>query len=144
MLINNQQIKKIPEVLIYKHSSSYDYSMLNIKTGKLIGRMSVVPRKDLYIDMLNIRKSERKKGYGYMFLDFAQNVSKSLGLGGRLRVLASLLGNDVKQPPHKFYRKYGFTSDDIKSLSVIDSAIEEKKNLLSDFTPIYMYYPSKK
>lgn len=129
--------KSIPKILIFNYPNSNEYRMVNITEKKLIGKMSVEERLDLFISDLDIVKSEQHKGYGSLFIEFAKKLSMKKGLGGRLRVLAGpKLGFE---PPHIFYRKLGFTTTDKKMLEKIDDCIKNNKRLkLEDTKVLYM------
>jgi len=117
------------------------FRMFRKAKNTVIGDMYVNYRNDLYIADLEIVKSERRKGYGKLFLDFAKNLSKKHGLNGRLRVLAGIKISDTSNPSHIFYRKYGFTTDNKQVLNAIDRGIKTGSQL--DYMlvpPVYMYY----
>ena len=118
--------------------------MLDFKQNKYIGEMTVGKRKDLLIESLEINPSERRKGYGTKFLNFARNLSKNMGLGGNMRLLAGATESGGEIPPHVFYRKYGFTTDNKTILNRIDNSIKtgEKLDIVSA-PPVYMYYKNK-
>ena len=134
---------KIPNTLFYNPAKSNTYKMIDLKKGSLIGEMSAVKRKDLYLQSLYINPEYRRQGYGNKFLDFAVNLSEKFGLEGNLRLLAGLTNKDLKNPPHIFYRKYGFTSRDKKILKYIDKCIKKERQASPLTDPIYMYYQKK-
>ena len=133
----------IPNVLYYNPIKTGTYKMIDLKKGALIGEMSAAKRKELFLQSLNIKPEYRRQGYGNKFLDFAVNLSENLGLGGKLRLLASLTNKDIKNPPHIFYRKYGFSSKDKKALAYIDECIKNNRQASPLTEPIYMYYQKK-
>ena len=58
-----------------------------------------------------------------------------------MRVMAAALMEGDFIPPHIFYRKYGFTTDNKEILNKIDNCIKEKKQLTIKDAPItYMTY----
>lgn len=132
---------KIPNILFYNPPNTNSFRMIDRKKSAYIGEMSVLKRKVLFLESFHIFPDYRKQGYGKKFLDFAVNLSKKLGLNGNLRVLAAVIAKDSDNPPHIFYRKYGFTSDNKKILKQIDEAIKNKQQLHPFNTPpLYMYY----
>lgn len=136
-----KRLNRIQGIIFYNPPKTNTYRMFDLRKSACIGEMSVVKRQDLYIENLNIEPNFRRKGFGRMFLDFAVNLSKKMGLNGDLRVMAGLTVNDLKNPPHIFYRKYGFTSDDEKVLKKLDKCIEEHKQPSPyDFPLTMMYY----
>ena len=140
MHINLTKPRQIPDVLFYSPAKDC-YRMLDIKRNAYIGEMTVEKRRELYIDSLNIKSSERRKGYGTKFLNFAKNLSKRMGLGGDMRLMAGPTTDGGGVPPHVFYRKYGFTSDDKEILNRVDNAIKTGEKLDIENAPIiYMYY----
>ena len=133
---------KIPKVLIYNYPNSGDYRMINIAEKKIVGKMSVDEKLDLFISDLEIVKSEQGKGYGKMFIEFARKLSELKGLGGRLRALVGAKISSENNPPHIFYRKMGFTTNDEGMLKKIDNCIKNNVPLkLQDTKIVYMYYP---
>ena len=118
---------------------SLDPSIFN-QTKGIIGEFTVEKRNEMFINNLFVTSSNRRNNLGTQILNFIKILSKQNGLGGKMRVLASLLGNETKNPPHIFYRKYGFTSDDKKALTEIDKHIKNKHQLPSSFKPMFMYY----
>lgn len=134
---------KIPDVLIYNPRGTNLYSMVNTKENKVIGRMIAYPtiNHDLYISELTILRNKRE-GFGTKFLDFAKLLRDELGCEGKVVLDASTTPYDPHNPPHIFYRKNGFTSDDKKMLKKIDKYIKKGKQLDYKTTPaIRMYYP---
>ncbi len=134
--------RKIPQNLIYNPKGTDLYKLINLKNGSVIGQMVAYPsiNKDVYIASLAIYR-ERRQGFGKMFLDFAKNMSKKCGFEGRMSVYASTLALDPHNPPHIFYRKYGFVSEDKEMLNKIDKCIKNRKQLDYRATPsTLMYY----
>ena len=75
-------------------------------------------------------------------MDFAKSLYGELGCEGKVVLDASTTPYDPHNPPHIFYRKNGFTSDDKKMLKKIDKHIKKGKQLDYKTTPaIRMYYP---
>ena len=157
MLINNSYrfLKEPPELLIYgfkqnQHNSGY--KMVHTKTGNCVGEMIVhnqqfhyfrfeTPGVDsLSIDYLKIFK--RNQGFGTKFLNFAQSLSKKNGCNGNMHLISSDC-YDKETPPHIFYRKYGFDSNDKKKLNEIDKAIINGKKTQFNFDYICMFFPTK-
>ena len=132
---------KIPNILFYNPANTNIYKMIDRNKGSVIGEMHFSVRNDLYINSLDIDKNFRRQGFGKRFLNFARNLSKSLGLEGKLRVLAGANIKDLQNPSFIFYRKYGFTSDNKETLKIIDEAIKNNTQIKDLNTPpIYMYY----
>lgn len=134
---------KLPEVLIYNPCGTNLYQMVNTKEKKLVGRMIAHPNinRQLEIDELTIF-SRKRQGYGTKFLDFAKKLSRKYGYEGNMVLNASTTPYDPHNPPHIFYRKYGFTSDNKKMLKKIDKCIKKGRQLDYYTTPnLIMYYP---
>ncbi len=134
---------KIPETLIYNPKGSNLYNMFNTKTGRCIGRMVAYPKENKELEICELLIfSKPRQGYGTKFLDFAKDLSKKIGCGGRMSLTACTTPYDPHNPPHIFYRKYGFTSDNKKMIKKIDKCIRRKKQLNALYTPqLTMYYP---
>ncbi len=134
---------KIPEVLIYNPSGTNLYQMINIKDKKLVGRMIAHPNinRQLEIDELTILGRFRQ-GYGTKFLNFAKRLSCEYGYDGNMILNACTTPYDPHNPPHIFYRKYGFTSNNKKMIKKIDNYIKKGKQLNAyQALPLIMYYP---
>ena len=143
MRISLAKPKPIPDILFYEPVKNC-YRMIDVKRGIVAGEMSVCSRRDLFIESLNIVKSERRKGYGTKFLDFAKNLSKRLGYNGDMRLMAAATAGGESIPPHVFYRKYGFDCNDKTILNNIDNSIKTGKKLdIESALPVYMYYRAK-
>ncbi len=140
-----KSLNRIQGIIFYNPPKTNLYRMFDIKKSIYVGEMSVAKRKDLYIESLNVEPNIRRNGYGKRFLNFAVNLSNKLGLNGNLRVMAGLTANDLLNPPHIFYRKYGFTSDNKEVLSKIDKFIENQiKPEPYDLPITVMYYVNNK
>ena len=135
---NISNLKKT-NLLFYNQPKTNNYTVFNITDG-VIGNFSVEKRNEMFINNLFVTPNNRRNNLGTQILNFIKILSKQNGLGGKMRVLSSLLGNETKNPPHIFYRKYGFTSDDKKALTEIDKHIKNKHQLPSSFKPMFMYY----
>ena len=146
-LVSVKPIKELPNVVIYNPMNTSVYNMGSPYFGNFLGEMVAYPieennKKTLWIEHLLM--FQRRSGFGTMFLDFAQQLSRQLGCGGKLLLLAASTIYETKAP-HAFYRKYGFGSDDKKVLKLIDKSIKRKKSLSYTYTPeIEMYYPDDK
>lgn len=148
-ILLTKPLKKIPQILISNPMNGPTYKMYDLKSNSIVGRMIAHPirrrfeeENTLFIRSLIISKP--RKGFGTKFLDFATHLSKEKGLGGRLGLFAATTDADPFNPPHIFYRKYGFTTDDKKLLKKIDRYIRLKKQLSYKTTPTrYMYYPAE-
>ena len=118
--------------------------MFDLKKNKYIGEMFIEKRRELQIESLEIITSERRKGYGTKFLNFAKNLSKKMGLGGNMRLLAGATESGGEIPPHVFYRKYGFTTNNKIILNRIENSIKTGENLdIVSAPPVYMYYRNR-
>lgn len=163
-------IGKIPEILIYKvpqkqtvvgytyHKCGFPtlYRMADTKTGQLVGEMlgDVVvhdksihqtfypinePYKTFYI--AELKMDERGQGYGSKFIQFAKNLSKQFGGEGRVHLVASRL-YDRERPPHVFYKKLGFVSNNKFMNDYLDDCIKSKTPLESELAcNLNMYLP---
>lgn len=135
---------KKSDILFYNQPKTGNYKVFS-QTKGVIGDFSVEKRKEMFISRLYVSSEKRGNDYGTKILNFVKLLSQKEGLGGKMRVLASLLGNETKNPPHIFYRKYGFTCDDSNVLQKIDEHIAKKQQLPSLYKPTFMYYvPPKK
>ncbi len=142
-MTNIQPVRKLPDVLIYHPPKTNSFRMFSTRDGKTLGIMNVfhITDDELFINPLIICR-QRRQGYGSKFLNFAKHLSEKLGCGGRLGVKATTLELDPHNPPHIFYRKFGFTSKDKKMIGIIDKHIRKGKQLDYRRTaPLMMYYP---
>ena len=135
--------QKIPSVLFYNQKNTQNYFAISPNKG-VVGNFSLNKRNEMFITHLFVSPEERGKKIGTKILNFVEQLSKKEGLEGKIRVLASILDKKSMKPPHIFYRKYGFTSDDKIALSQIDKYIANNQPLPQLFKPIYMYYVPKK
>nr|QGT49825.1 hypothetical protein Melaina855_2120 [uncultured Candidatus Melainabacteria bacterium] len=138
MYITRKPFNKLPQRLIYKlpqtvRTGSYygktvqatAYRMFDTTTGEYVAQMIAdpiehsslfkrfypidVPYKSFYV--YSLKAFERNQGHGSAFLKFAQNESFRTGCKGRVHLIASRF-YDRQNPPHVFYRKLGFVSND--------------------------------
>lgn len=167
----SRPIEKIPRILIYKHPKPINvmgwcyrsnkpelYRMVDTKTGKYVGEMvgsPVVhnnkevhkifypinkPYKSFYI--CSLESLERFSGYGKAFINFAKNISGQSGCNGRVHLIASRV-YDRRYPPHVFYKKCGFVSNDKFMNSYLDDCINSKCTIESAFADnLNMYLPA--
>ena len=140
----NVGFKPLPQIVFYRPKEGC-YKMIDTHKNQVVGEMSVTLReKELFINSLSIKKSERNQGYGRRFLQFAEVISKQYGKQGRLKCMAAVTDTDTHNSPHVFYRKQGFGAYDKKSLQKIDDALKNNKKLgIHDVPIMYMYYPSE-
>jgi len=163
-------IGKLPEVLIYKVPQppaiiGYTYRktgkpalyrMADTRTGQYVGEMigEVVehdksikhtfypiktPYKSFYIAELQIE--EQSRGYGNKFIEFAKNLSRQFGGNGRVHLVASRIF-DRQRPPHVFYKKCGFISNNSFMNDYMDSCISSKIQLEPEFADnLNMFLP---
>lgn len=141
-------MNKLPKNLIYNPYNTDIYRMFNTRNGENIGEMIAIPsaiHRTLIIHRLIIPRSvNRRQGAGTDFLNFAKKMSKSLGYKGRMLLLASALELDPHNPPHIFYRKFGFTTDNKDLLKKIDKCIKKGTQLDYKKTPqTFMHYPDE-
>ena len=88
----------LPKGLIYNEPKTNFYRLINTKTGKAVGEMLAFPeensnrkiydiageKKVFRIYSLEIDFSERRKGWGEYFMNFAKQESYKRGCEGRL------------------------------------------------------------
>lgn len=140
---------KIPNILFYNPKYTNNFRMIDVKKTRYIGEMIAYPYelkndKFLYIKRLHIKPQFKRQGYGSKFIDFAKNLSKNLGFNKKLQVTAATLEHDPQTPPHVFYRKQGFGSDDRNALKNIDRHIRNNRQLDYRKTPaLNMHYPAE-
>ncbi len=140
-----KQTNQLPEVLIYHKPGTCAYRMTTTFMPRVVGEMRAYPiernnKKSLWIDFLII--FQKRFGFGTKFLDFAQHLSRQTGCNGNISLKAGSTVYDPTKPPHEFYRKYGFGSENKKMLRKIDRAINSKTHLNYKKTPpIIMYFP---
>lgn len=157
MLIKNSYrfLKQPPEILIYcckQTENNSVYKMAHTKTGNYIGEMIVHKQKFHYfametpgVDSLSIdylKVFKRNQGFGTKFLNFAKSLSYEKGCNGNMHLISSAC-YDKGNPPHIFYRKYGFDSKNTKKLNEIDKAIITGKKNEFQFDSIGMFFPAK-
>ncbi len=150
--------RSVPERLIYKQPvvrivyedvvtaadfNSHEYRMCDTKTGRYLGRMIAGPMvcrknirksfypinddyKSFFIDELHSYYSN--ENIGTTFINLAKNESKNEGCHGRIHLVASSIFNPYR-PPHVFYRKLGFNSNNSKVNKYLDKCIKHKKNV---------------
>lgn len=136
---------KIPSRLIYKFSSKNQYNMFSPKTGDVLGYMQAnivdstkdfysisQPAKSLYINKLKSYVKHKKVGTD--FINFAKYLSKKEGGEGRIHLIA-YNADKISEPPHKFYRKLGFSCNSLDDTKIIDEAIKNNEDL-----PVDMFY----
>lgn len=151
-IYTSKTIQKMPDILLYKLTDNV-YRIINTKNApnaihagdiKISTEMRNRYQEELWIDALILNSNQRNQGIGTKILKFAENLSKQMGLNGRLGVRAATLDFTSDTPPHKFYRKFGFGSDDKKMNKFIDEFIEcdEKLDFLK-MPPVEMHYTPK-
>lgn len=167
-----RRIQKLPRELIYKcpeppkiigwtyrgnKNQPALYRMCDTKTGKYVGEMLGCPvlhdnrkirqvfypikkpYKSFYIGELHIE--ERFLGYGTKFINFAKNLSKQSGCDGRVHLVASRI-YDRYYPPHIFYKKCGFVSNNKLMDDYLDNCIASKTQIESGIADnLNMYLP---
>ena len=88
---------KRTDLLFYKQPSTENYKVFN-QTKGIIGEFTVEKRNEMFINNLFVTSSNRRNNLGTQILNFIKILSKQNGLGGKMRVLASLLGNETPYP----------------------------------------------
>ena len=148
MLLNTRPVKQIPNILIYNTPHTPIYKMITTFMPRTVGEMIAYPKtknkkKFLWIQHLLI--FQKRSGFGTRFLNFAKNLSSEMGCNGDIRLKAAATIYDSITPPHEFYRKAGFGSDNRKILRRIDWVIKHNIHLNPELAPaIEMYYPDNK
>ncbi len=168
--IFQKPLKKLPSELIIplqvekkswftgKKYTEYIYKMVDTFSKQEIACMSARPMryispfqsyypirkpyKSFYIEYLESKFSGF--GYGTALINIAKQESKRLGCDGRVNLIASRVF-DPKRPPHIFYRKCGFTSNDSLMNFIMDETIfkgDKVEEFLYDNLKLYL--PEKK
>ena len=144
------KMQELPKVLIYNKPKSSLYTMISTKTPRIVGFMWALPtkfkgKKFFEIPLLAINPQDRRQGFGKQLIDFAKIRSCQKGCGGRIVLTSDINTMESNIPPHIFYRKQDFTSDDKKFLNKIDSFIKEGREMtFRDSKTLIMYYEPKK
>ena len=150
--INNfpYQYKKVnlPKGLIYNVSNKNLYNLVDTKNGVKVGKMFAYVDKDyhllykkfpyldvFYIDLLEIKKTERNKGWGKYLIDFVKKESYSKKCEGRV----TLEAYNPDKPPHLFYKKLGFQTAFKEENQEMDECIKLGKNFrICDILPMFL------
>lgn len=135
----------------------FRYQMLETKTGKYLGEMMGTPEtickntdfypdktpyKSYYIEFL--QTNTERSGHGKAFIELAQSESKKYGCGGKIHLIATRL-YAPKNPPHLFYKKCGFISNNKKINRYFDACLKLKKKIKTKSSGnLYMYMPVEK
>lgn len=152
MLITQIKPHKIPERLIYTAGDTS--RIFSTKTGDILGHIKTEKRllkdkdfypnyqgaESLYIKHLEVIQCKRRQGIGTALMQFAQHLSKKQGAEGRLHCIAWNTEHPG-QPPHKFYRKIGFTCANESSNKSIDFSIKHDIPIhpsLTQGTPMFL------
>lgn len=145
-LISMKPLKVFPTAFIYHKAGFPQYNMGSTVYGNKIGEMITYPWKEKnekFLWIQHLWMLQKRAGYGTKFLNFAKRLSNENGCNGRIRLIAAPTVYD-NIPPHIFYRKYGFGSDNKKLIKKIDHAIKHQKLLNEASVPwTLMYYPDK-
>lgn len=81
------------------------------------------------------------QGFGRAMIDFAKNYSKRLGCNGYVHLFVSS-GYTPNRIPHIFYRKCGFSTNNVSIDSKLDKFIRKHKDArYLDFRDMDMFYP---
>ncbi len=131
---------KTPNYTLYKQFATKDPRVVGI----MFADSTKIDRKN-YFHILLLYVKEQGKGFGKEFIEFAKNRSKQLDCEGRVFLMADKGVYGSTTPPHIFYRKQGFTSNDKAYLKIIDRFIKENKKMENkDSKALYMYYDPNK
>lgn len=139
--------------ICYRNPKGGIYRLFN-KQGHIVGRMIAnreyintndiynPEKKDyysLYIKRIFIEKEYRGKGAGKAFLNIAAAESYRRKCNGNVHLIAQALEN-MGTPPQKFYRKFGFNSQNKYHIEKIDEAIKNNTPLppLRWITPMFL------
>lgn len=141
-VLRTKPVKMLPRQIIYSPQGSNIYHM--ISNGEYAGYMVGAPTINQFFYIYNLLIfNQKRQGLGTKFLDYAQKLSRDFGCEGRIELTASTLSADPQTPPHQFYRKYGFSAYDKKTLKKIDKSIRVGKKLnWWEVGDTDMYYPS--
>ena len=146
------RVKELPKSLIYKVPTIGCYRMFETKTGNYLGEMRAFTEKNIrkIYDMdedsqiyrvysLKIKSSERHKGWGTCFMNFAKRQSYRTGCEGRMFLIAY----NPLRAPQIFYKKLGFAAVDKSVDKVLDNCIKTNVQPLSH-PACMMYMPLEK
>ncbi len=146
--------KSPPVSKYYALKKGTTYFLADTK-GHYVGNMGAVPERirenqtyypdsknyaSLYITNLFINKKYRQKGAGSAFINIAVTESARRNCGGRVHLIA-VHDDKTQLPPHIFYRKAGFDSQDWVIMDKINNFIEEGIKLPGkslDAIPMYL------
>lgn len=141
------RVRQLPRGLIYNFDNEKKtlYRLFDTKSGDLVGRMLAIPetrrRENFYnldndedlifrIHSLEIEESQRNKGWGTYFMNYAKKESYRQNCKGRL----SLIAYNPYKSPHIFYKKQGLVTADENLNKKLDRCIEDK-----DYTNFFRY-----
>lgn len=142
--------QEVPRILIYNKPKTSLYTMMSTKNPRVVGFMWALPtefkgKRFFEIPWFAINPKDRRQGFGKQLMDFAKIRSCQKGCGGRIVLTSDINTMESNIPPHIFYRKQDFTSDDKQFLKKIDSFIKEGKEMTyRDSKTMIMYYEPKK
>ena len=160
MKINNLLVKplsKLPECLIYRTQKNVGQNriyqiakIISLKDGKLKGVAEFYPA-NAYRGNANEKESsvfvswlyvyDQGNGFGTKLLNYVKEYSKKIGCHGNFW-LDSSPNITPQKAPHTFYRKYGMTSDSLKTDKQLDKFIKQNKiPTYKDMGEILRYYP---
>lgn len=148
--------KKLPERLIYNTKNNSYFKeretarIFDTKKSIILGEIITEPANFTCfrtkfpavksLSIIKLRAYIRNKGVGTDLLNFAKRRSHQKGCEGRMHLISSDC-YDNENPPHVFYRKYGFTSHETNKLKEIDSHIATDKPEYFLFEELGMFYP---
>ena len=169
-LILQKPLKRIPPELIIplkverknlfgRKYYEYIYKMLDTSSMQEVAKMvakpvryffpfqsyypTKKPYKSFYVEYIGTNFSGF--GYGTKLINLAKKESERLGCGGRVNLLASRV-YDPKRPPHVFYKKCGFTSNNKFMNYILDKYTGELQsdNIEFLYDNLKMYLPIAK
>lgn len=134
----------VPKRLIY--SSGGQSHMFSTQSGEILGYIKYKSIRDfgdkfkdnagsksLYVNDLFVPESCRGQGVGRALINNAKRASMKNGADGNLHLVAYNVDHPGK-PPHKFYRKLGFTTGVKEYDAIIDEAIKNNEPIPAMFT----------
>ena len=135
---------QLPKRLIY--SSAGETKMFSTESGNVLGYIKFnsirdfgdkfkdkAGSKSLYINDLFVPQCYRGQGVGRALVNHAKRASEIRGAEGNLHLVAYNVYHHGK-PPHKFYRKIGFTTGSKEYDAIIDEAIKNNEPIPAMFT----------
>lgn len=154
--------KRIPDRLIFNTKKEYPLCpifnreiarVIEIRKSRILGEIITEPvTSDIFgtqsppvksLSIVKLKSFVRNEGVGTDLLNFAKRLSVEKGCEGRIHLVSSDC-YDKENPPHVFYRKFGFTSHETEKLRDIDSQIATGTPEYFIFEDLGMFYPPEK